>query len=480
MADRPSQQSPVAASQPAASKPAEPTKPTKSPYARLFELPGAKAFCVSAAIARLPISMMGLGIVLALNHLYDNWTVAGSMSAAYIFSAAIVTPFYARLFDRFGQRRVGFVTLTVQVAAMLAFATGAALRIPIPALFALAVVTGLSQFSIGALVRTRWSYALRGHADEESLLNTAYALEAAIDEIVFIVGPILAAFLATSVHPVSQLYAPALAAGAGGLVFFSLKGTAPAVMVPVQVQSVRSSQADRSSSGAGSGADARRAAMVKSPRINAFLKRNRRSVAAQGEPMRSALLYPGVWIVVLVFVVFNMSFTAFDVSVTATMKSMGLEQMVGLQLAMFAVGSCAGAFIFGSRRFPGSHWRLMVLFLSALTIGYVGFRLAMNHLVALALLEVVTGLFVSPMFATGNLIVKEVVPAQRLTEGLAWVTTGGSIGASLGSSISGVILDAGGPQLGMVMPFLFTACAVPFAILGWLLNRRRIQRMQSR
>ena len=40
-----------------------------SPYARLFRLPGAKAFCISGAVARLPISMMSLGIVLALNHL---------------------------------------------------------------------------------------------------------------------------------------------------------------------------------------------------------------------------------------------------------------------------------------------------------------------------------------------------------------------------------------------------------------------------
>ena len=53
-----------------------------SPYRRLFMLPGAKAFCLSGAVARLPISMMSLGIVLALNHLYDNWTIAGTMSAA--------------------------------------------------------------------------------------------------------------------------------------------------------------------------------------------------------------------------------------------------------------------------------------------------------------------------------------------------------------------------------------------------------------
>jgi len=152
-------------------------------------LPGAKAFCLSGAVARLPISMMSLGIVLALNHLYDNWTIAGTMSAAYVLAMSCVTPFYARAFDRFGQARVGRLALAVQIVAMLAFAFAALVRVPIPLLFALAIIMGLTQFSFGALVRTRWSYALRGVEDGEQLLNTAYAMEAAIDEIVFILGP---------------------------------------------------------------------------------------------------------------------------------------------------------------------------------------------------------------------------------------------------------------------------------------------------
>ena len=183
---------------------------TQSPYAQLFRIPGTKAFCVSGAIARLPMSMMGLGIVLALNHMYDNWTIAGVMSAAYVLATAAVTPLYARLFDRFGQRKVGPVILTVQIIVMLGFAFAALMRVPIPLLFVLAVVMGMTQFSFGALVRTRWAYVL-DRADKEDLLNTAYALESAIDEIVFIFGPILAAFLAASVHPVSQLFVPTLA-----------------------------------------------------------------------------------------------------------------------------------------------------------------------------------------------------------------------------------------------------------------------------
>jgi MFS family permease len=188
-----------------------------SPYARLFSIPGTKAFCASGAVARLPMSMMGLGIVLALNHMYDNWTIAGVMSAAYVLATAAVTPLYARLFDRFGQRKVGPVILTVQIIVMLGFAFAALMRVPIPLLFVLAVVMGMTQFSFGALVRTRWAYVL-DRADKEDLLNTAYALESAIDEIVFIFGPILAAFLAASVHPVSQLFVPTLACAFGGAV----------------------------------------------------------------------------------------------------------------------------------------------------------------------------------------------------------------------------------------------------------------------
>ena len=57
------------------------------------------------------------------------------------------------------------------------------------------------------------------------------------------------------------------------------------------------------------------------------------------------------------------------------------------------------------------------------------------------------------------------------------MTTGGSVGASLGSSVAGVVLDAGGPALGLMMPFIFTGCAVPLAFVGWLMARRRAMRM---
>lgn len=433
---------------------------SQSPYAQLFRIPGAKAFCISGAVARLPISMMSLGIVLALNHMYDNWTIAGVMSAAYVLATAAVTPLYARLFDRFGQRKVGPVILTVQVIVMLGFAFAALMRVPIPLLFVLAVVMGMTQFSFGALVRTRWAYVL-DRADKEDLLNTAYALESAIDEIVFIFGPILAAFLAASVHPVSQLFVPTLACAFGGAVFFALRDTQPPVLREITVVAAGTDDADVRLAAGG--------AAVSADRFDL----DRLKTGDRDRRKRNVLTYAGVLPLLAVFIVFNMAFTAFDTSMTAVMKSLHLDSVLGVQLAMLAVGSCMGALVFGSRELKGSRWRHMIMFLALMTVGFVVIHLCQGNLIVMGLVEILTGLTISPVFASGNLLVKETVPEESLTEGLSWVSTAGTMGASFGSMITGIVLDHFDPGVGLSLPAVFVGCSIPFALIGWLLVRRR-------
>lgn len=440
-----------------------PNQRHKSPYGRLFAIPGAKAFCISGAVARLPISMMSLGIVLALNHMYNNWTIAGTMSAVYILAVAAVTPLYARLFDRFGQHKVGWVALVLSVVFMLVFALAAWVRVSIPILFVLAILMGCTQFSFGALVRTRWAYALRDPKDSD-LLDTAYALEAGIDEMVFILGPILAAFLATSVSPVSQLFVPTVACAIGGSVFFSLKDTQPPVIEAVSV--VAASPADEDVKAASANLGGTQGTRLDEDGVSLH------QLHTHAPKPKSVLLYAGIIPLLVVFVVFNMSFNEFDVSVTAMMKAIGREQLLGLQLAMFAVGSCIGAFIFGSKKPKGSNWQHMVVFLTLLTFGYVFCRLAMDNLILLGVFSILSGLCVSPLFATGNLIVKDIVPPSSLTEGLSWVTTAGSVGTSFGSSLAGMVLDVSSPHVGLILPIVTTFAAVPLAALGWFLAHK--------
>lgn len=459
------------------SKSAQPKSSPMSNYVRLFSFEGTRAFCISGAIARLPISMMGLGIVLALNHIYNNWTIAGTMSAAYVLSQAAVTPLYAKLFDRFGQRKVGVIALSAQVVCMLSFATAALFHIPLPILFALAILMGVTQFAFGALVRTRWAYTLKNQSDD-TLLNVAYALESGIDEIVFIFGPILAAWLATSVHPVSQLFVPVLASGLGGAWFLSLKNTQPAVVKIVQVESAPANDEDvrvalengpytASEDSSKNG----KKLIAKNLRDRLSLKQLR-NTNRKNKP-KNVLLYRGIIPLVVMFLVFNMSFSAFDVSVTAAMRAQGLDKLIGLQLALFACGSLVGAVIFGSHKFRGSNWSHLIVFLSLLTIGFILMNINIDRLVLLSIFELLSGLCVSPIFATGNLIVKDTIPEHSLTEGLSWLPTASAVGASLGSMVAGFAIDAWSSHGGMMVPWVSTLVAIPIASIGWIIVTRK-------
>lgn len=420
--------------------------------------------------------MMGLGIVLALNHIYNNWTIAGTMSAAYVLSQAAVTPLYAKLFDRFGQRKVGTLALSAQVVTMLSFAIATLIHVPLPILFVLAILMGVTQFAFGALVRTRWAYTLKSQSDD-TLLNVAYALESGIDEIVFIFGPILAAWLATSVHPVSQLFVPVLASGLGGAWFLSLKNTQPAVIKIVQVESAPKYDEDVQNAISEQNEDVQNAQNVhKSNNATKLIDRlslkQLKNKNRKKKP-KNVLLYRGIIPLVVMFLVFNMSFSAFDVSVTAAMRAQGLDKLIGLQLALFACGSLVGAVIFGSHKFRGSNWSHLIVFLSLLTIGFILMNINLDRLVLLSIFELLSGLCVSPIFATGNLIVKDTIPEHSLTEGLSWLPTASAIGASLGSMVAGFAIDAWSSHGGMMVPWISTLIAIPIASIGWIIVTRK-------
>ena len=61
-----------------------------SRYRRVLSLPGALAFSASGLVARLPISMVSLGIVLLVSTRTGSYSLAGAVSAAYILANALV------------------------------------------------------------------------------------------------------------------------------------------------------------------------------------------------------------------------------------------------------------------------------------------------------------------------------------------------------------------------------------------------------
>ncbi|MCP1444486.1 hypothetical protein J3D54_003618 [Pseudomonas sp. GGS8] len=64
-----------------------------NPYRELFQAPGARAFMLAGMIARIPISMTGIGLITMLSQRQGGYGLAGSVAAS---SGWLVDAFGAR------------------------------------------------------------------------------------------------------------------------------------------------------------------------------------------------------------------------------------------------------------------------------------------------------------------------------------------------------------------------------------------------
>ncbi|MEJ7691095.1 MAG: MFS transporter [Nocardioidaceae bacterium] len=194
-------------------------------YRDVLRRPGAMTFSAAGLVARLPISMVTLAIVLLVEDRSGSYGLAGSVSAAYMVATAVSAPVVARTIDRWGQRRV----LVPCFAAFAASLGGMVLAVerdwPVPLPHLLAALAGVSYPPIGACVRSRWTHLL----GQGPALHTAFSVEAVVDETIFIVGPVLVTVLATQVHPMAGVGSVALCALVGGWWFTSLRRSEPPV-----------------------------------------------------------------------------------------------------------------------------------------------------------------------------------------------------------------------------------------------------------
>ena len=397
--------------------------PRSNPYAAVLRTPGTLRFSAAGALARLPMSMVGIGAVLMVQGLYDSYAMAGRVAAVLGLAQAFLAPQLARWVDRRGQRTVLLPALVVSVIGLGGLVTAAVLGAPEWVLWPFAVLAGGSQGSYGSMVRARWNHAL----DDPRRLHTAYSLESSIDELVYIVGPVLATTLATAVAAPSALVLAGVAALVGGLLFLVQRGTEPPVVAP--------------------DAEVRHRAVV---------------------------LIPGMPVMVLVFVAMGMIFGSMEVTTVAFAEELGSKGMSGVVLAVFALGSMLAGLAYGARHFTSPASRRFVIGMAALGPG-VSLYLLAQSLWVLAIAMFVAGLAIAPTVITGNGLVQDMVGKHQLTEALTWVGTSIGIGASLGASIAGARVDDAGAAAG----FLVTVGAGWFATLLTLAASGTLRRQSA-
>ncbi|MCW5274045.1 MFS transporter [Pseudomonas aeruginosa] len=165
-----------------------------NPYLELFAAPGAKGFSAAGLLARMPLSMTGLGIVTMLSQVHADYWLAGTVAATFVFCNALLAPQVSRLVDRFGQGRVLLPAALASALAMSALLLCTHYRAPNTWLYLFALLAGAMP-SMPAMVRARWTELYRGSPK----LHTAFSFESVMDEVCYIIGPVLAVSLIAGV-----------------------------------------------------------------------------------------------------------------------------------------------------------------------------------------------------------------------------------------------------------------------------------------
>ncbi|MGV9901280.1 MFS transporter [Streptomyces sp. NPDC003388] len=389
-----------------------------SPYRALFAEPGTKAFSAAGFLGRMPLSMMGIGVVTMISQLTGRYGLAGALSATIALSAAAIGPRISRLVDRHGQRRVLRPATLVALTAAAGLLLAAYLGGPDWTLFVCAAGIG-SVPSLGAMIRARWAALYRGTPQ----LHTAYSFESVVDEVCFIFGPIISIGLSTAWFPEAGPLLAACFLAAGVFWLTSQRATEP--------------------------------------------RPHPREKHGGGSALRS----PGLQVLVATFAATGTIFGAVDVVTVAFADERGHKAAASLVLALYAAGSCAAGVVFGLMRFAGAPERRWLLGVSAMAVSMIPLLLVGN-LPLLAVALFVAGLAIAPTMITTMSLIEEHVPRAQLTEGMTWVSTGLAVGVALGSSVAGWVIDAAGARAGYGVPAVSGAVAVAVGFLGYRRLRR--------
>lgn len=393
-----------------------------STYRRALAVPGALSFSLAALLARLPISMMGIGIVLLVTDQTGSYTVAGRLSAVYVVGNAVGALPVARLVDSLGQRTVllpaGLVSATAMAAMVAAVTEGWSMALA----YGCASLAGLTLPNAGAAVRARWAHAVK----DRPTLDTAFAWEAVADEIVFILGPTIVTFLAAWFDPVAALATAGTALVVGTVWLVSQRATEPPAPLP------------HDDTGATS--------------------------------LSTAMPWGRLGTVVAAGLAVGVMFGAAEVATVAFADERDQPVMAGVLLAAWSFGSLVAGLATGAmslRRSPTQR----------LALGLVGLAVLMaptpflGSLWSMAALLLVAGLAVAPTLIAAVSLIQETVPARRFNEGLAGFETALVVGVAPGAAVGGLMVDRAGASASYTVAAGAAAVGAVVGILMTLIHR---------
>lgn len=385
-------------------------------YREILSIPGALKFSLAGLVARMPIAVLGLGIVLFIQGVTGSYGLAGIVAAVFMIVQALAGPGIARLVDRKGQARVMVPIVIVHLTALLLLILSVYLEWWPGLVFLFAGISGATVGSVGSLVRSRWSHAV----DSPKQLQSAFSWESVADELLFVTGPVLATVMATAVWPPAGIILSMTTTLIGSMLLYIQKSTEPPLV--------------------------------------------ERSAEAKGHVFSN----PGIFTIIIVNVFLGVNFGAIDVIAVAFSDELGVKSLAGILLSAFALGSLISGALYGSRNWQSPTHHRFGFTVSLLAVGACTMLLAQG-MISLGIILFLVGFTIAPSLIGANSVIEQLAPPRRLTEAFAWLGTSLGFGVAFGSAIAGNLVDAFGAKVAMLLP---AGCAVVGAMLALILLKR--------
>ena len=363
-------------------------------YSRILAVPRMPSLLATGTLARLPIGINGLAVVLLLQDERGSFGIAGLAAGALALGTGVGTPLMARVVDRTGPRVLGLLAILCAIG-LLALLAVAASAPPV-------LSSSCSQASRApSRPRSRRSCARCTRsccAGRPELIHGAFALDSVLTELLFIAGPALTAAIAVLISPGAALVVSAGAVTIGTFSFLAVLGD---------------------------GVD------------------DATAEVAAPSGLLGALRAPGVRTLVVTMLPVGFAFGILEITITAFATDEGHRELAGVLLTLWAVASAAGGLVYGARPRRGTASDTHLRVALALPLGLAPIVLATSP-ATMALLVIPAGIFIAPLLATRNELAGLVAPPGTETEAYTWPLTAIVAGIAGGAALAGVLVDAAG------------------------------------
>jgi MFS family permease len=370
-------------------------------YRAALTAPGATGPVLASALGRLPIAMLALATLLYVQAGTGSFATGGAVTAGILVGTAVGSITQGRAMDRFGPTRPLLLVTALFGGAVAGLAAAVETEQALAVLMGLALLVGLVHPALEGASRALWATLVPAGPQR----TAAYSYEAISLEVFFILGPAIAGFLVVAgPWPGTALVAAGLAMIVGSVGF----ALSPAA---------RATPARPSGPGPGLG------------------------------PL-GALARPGMRTIAIAALGFGVVVGSAEVAVLATTAQAGSPALGAILLSAWSVTSVLSGVLYNRRPWPRPlHLRMPALLGGfATSVAAMALTRPTGSLPLLACVMLVAGALITPQLTGISLAIDVAAPAGTATEAFGWAVTAATLGAAVGQSSAGVVVEAIGPH----------------------------------